>query len=67
MQELSVRDKKKPNLFTQYLAHNKIIISYGVSEKHSFAITSLHNEILTEEKRKSLNKFYEHMINVKNE
>lgn len=54
MQELSVRDKKKTNLFTQYLAHNKIIISYGVSEKHSFAITSLHNEILTEEKRGNL-------------
>lgn len=44
------------------------MISYNVSEKYSFAITSLHNENVDRRKgRKSLNKFYEHLINVKKE
>lgn len=46
--ELEIR--KKLNLFTQYLVYNKIIIRFSESEAYSFDITSLYNEMLTEEK-----------------
>lgn len=48
--------KKTPDLFTQYLVYNKIMIIFSESEEYSFDITSLHNKMLTEE-GKSLTKF----------
>lgn len=47
---------KNPDLFTQYLVYNKIMIIFSEIEEYSFDITSLHNKMLTEQ-GKSLTKF----------